>query len=129
MVVNYHLFHVNTGTIAGAATATVLNKGRLVGARICVALLGAAGSPGYINISLEHNNTAQANADTNNPPRITVLATHLVASTVSTGTSVNSGFIPLDRSLQVGDLISASQVQTGTAPTNVRVSIDRKSVV
>lgn len=123
MLVNYHLFHIATGTIAGAAAATILNKSRLVGYKINATPTGGAGG-GFLSITLEHNNSSQANGETNNPPRQTVLGTHTITIPQTTFVNTSTGFIPFDRPLQVGDQLVMSQVQTGIAPTANKVSVD-----
>lgn len=123
----YHLVHLQTGTIANAANAQILRGGRLVGIRASVAGIGGAAT-GYVATSLELNNTAQANGDTNNPPRETVLFTHQSQWANATGAAQQasgiSPYVPCNVPLQIGDTISASQVQTGTAPATLRTHID-----
>lgn len=123
----YHLTHLQTGTVANAASSTVLRGGRIVGIRMNIAGVGGAGT-GYVASSLELNNTAQANGDTNNPPRETILFSHQSMWPNASGQAQNafgiSPYVPMNVPVQVGDTLSASQVQTGTAPTTLRTHVD-----
>ena len=122
----YQLVHVQTGTAAGSATAQVLKNCRAYGVQFTTTGSGGASS-GRLSQTVEINNSAQANGDTNNAQRETILAGHV---TTFVGTSTVSGMcggvspiIPVSVPLKVGDVLSANQVQTGTAPTSANTVI------
>lgn len=119
--VTYHLHSAQTGTLPGAASATIIRKGKIVGARLGSSLGGGAAG-GYYSITLE-NQTGQANGDTNNPPREVVLAAlnPAVGSGSVTSTQV---FVPLEVPVEPGDILSLNIVQTGTAAGTARHQID-----
>jgi len=125
--VTYHLVHLQTGTIANAATATMVRPGIIVGVKCCLAGVGGAAT-GYICTSAELNNASQANGDTNNPPREVVLFTHQTefpnASNVACIAIGISPYVPMRVSVKIGDTISASQAQVGTAPATSRTHLD-----
>lgn len=123
----YHLVTVQTGTLPGAATIQVIRPCRAYGIKFnCHGVGGAA--TGRLSFTLEMNNSAQANGDTNNPPRETVLASHAVTfiatSPANGAASGTSPWIPVNVALKPGDILSLNQVQTGTAPASASTSCD-----
>lgn len=123
----YHLTHISTGTLANCASAAVVRSGRVIGVKISGGGVGGAGV-GYLSVTAEHNNISQANGDTNNPPRETVLAHKCIQFGNGTVTanilSGNSEYTPMSVPVKIGDTLSVSQVQTGTAPGSTKMYCD-----
>lgn len=115
----YHFSSAATGTTPGAASIQMIRPGRIYGANFNVHLIGGAAA-GRHSYTLELNNSAQSNGDTNNPPRETVLCGHAVSCNASGASSAvaggNSPFIPLSVPVKPGDIVSLNIVQTGTSP-------------
>lgn len=123
----YHLSSAQTGTLPGAATIQVIRPARIYGVHFSQSALGGGGN-GRHSITLELNNSAQANGDTNNPPRETVLASHqstFIGGAVTSGVASGQGpYIPLSVPIKSGDILSLNIVQTGTAPASCNTIVD-----
>jgi len=116
----YHIRHLATGTTAGLGQITVIRAGRIVGATISTSGNGGGGI-GLYSHTIQINNVAQADGDTHNPFRESIIASTRCCYGSGLGGQNVLPFVPLSIAVAPGDVLCMGAVQIGTAAASQQV--------
>jgi len=125
MLVKYQISSSSTGTAAGQSSILPVRKGKIKGIvfRGYIAN-GAVGSSSF-SLELGYNQSTQVFAEAQNPSRqVAVAAMTTAVQGINVWGTYNSGFIPSNWDIEVGDQLCINMIQAGAVPTTARHMVD-----
>lgn len=124
-VVKYQISSSAVATAAGQSTILPVRKGRIKGVVFRGYIVnGAVGSTSF-SIELGYNQSTQVFAEAQNPARgVSVAAMTCAVQGINQWGFYNSGFIPSNWDIEVGDQLCANIIQAGNSPNTARHMID-----